>query len=58
MYTVLYTITCCDALFDGYYDSKYKQELVLAKGEGVKFWQDWEVEDPEMKLLYCIFQNN
>ena len=31
------------------------QELMLAKGEGVKFWQDWEVEDPEMKLLYCIF---
>ena len=34
------------------------QELMLAKGEGVKFWQDWEVEDPEMKLLYCIFQTN
>lgn len=31
------------------------QELMLAKGEGVKFWQDWEIEDPEMKLLYCIF---
>ena len=24
MSTVLYTVTCCDALFDGYYDSKYK----------------------------------
>lgn len=33
-------------------------ELMLAKGEGVEFWQDWGIEDPEMKLLYKIFQNN
>lgn len=42
MSTVLYTVTCYDALFDGYYDSKYK------RGN----------EDPEMKLIYCIFQTN
>lgn len=32
-------------------------ELVLAMDEGVTFWQDWQTDDPEARLLYKIFQN-
>lgn len=32
-------------------------ELMLAIDEGVTFWQDWETDDPEARLLYKIFQN-
>lgn len=32
-------------------------ELMLAMDEGVTFWQDWETDDPEARLLYKIFQN-
>lgn len=31
------------------------EELMLAVREGVNFWNDLEVEDPEMKLMYRIF---
>lgn len=30
---------------------------MLAIDEGVTFWQDWETDDPEARLLYKIFQN-
>lgn len=33
-------------------------ELMLAMGEGVTFWQDWQTDDPETRLFYKIFQNN
>lgn len=33
-------------------------ELTLAMNEGVKFWQDWQTDDPEARLIYQIFQNN
>lgn len=33
-------------------------ELMLAMDEGVTFWQDWQTDDPEARLLYKIFQNN
>lgn len=33
-------------------------ELMLAMGEGVTFWQDWQTDDPEARLIYKIFQNN
>lgn len=32
-------------------------ELMLAIDEGATFWQDWETDDPEARLLYKIFQN-
>ena len=39
------------------YDIMSVSDLMLTKGECTEFWQDWEIEDPEMKLLYQIFQN-
>lgn len=33
-------------------------ELMLAVCEGVDFWNDLEVEDPEMKLMYRVFNGN
>lgn len=33
-------------------------ELMLAVDEGVTFWQDWQTDNPEARLLYKIFQNN
>lgn len=32
-------------------------ELMGAIEEGAAFWQDWETDDPESRLLYKIFQN-
>lgn len=32
-------------------------ELMLMMNEGVTFWQDWQTDDPEARLLYKIFQN-
>lgn len=32
-------------------------ELLLAKDEGVTFWMEWQINDPEMKLMYRIFNN-
>lgn len=34
------------------------EELMLAVREGADFWNDLEVEDPEMKLMYRIFNGN
>ena len=33
-------------------------ELMPAVREGVDFWNDLEVEDPEMKLMYRVFNGN
>lgn len=33
-------------------------ELMQAVCEGVDFWNDLEVEDPEMKLMYRVFNGN
>lgn len=65
MSTMLYTVTCYDAFFDGYYDSKYKRgdEDCLYAGDdrekAFKLARTYSnndiIEDPEMKLLYCIF---
>ena len=32
-------------------------ELLLAMNEGARFWMDWQVDDPEMKLIYRVFKN-
>lgn len=32
-------------------------ELMRMINEGVKFWQDWQTDDPKARLLYKIFQN-
>lgn len=32
-------------------------ELTLAMNEGVTFWTECQIDDPEMKLIYRIFQN-
>lgn len=32
-------------------------ELTLAMNEGVMFWTDYQIDDPEMKLMYRIFKN-
>ena len=34
------------------------EELMLAVREGVNFWNDLEVEDPEMKVMYRVFNGN
>ncbi len=34
-----------------------QDELMLAMDEGVTFWQDWQTDDLEERLLYKIFQN-
>ena len=39
------------------YDIFTPAELMLAIDEGATFWQDWETDDPEARLLYKIFQN-
>lgn len=31
--------------------------LLLAMAEGVTFWTDYQIDDPEMKLMYRIFKN-
>lgn len=33
------------------------QELMLAMSEGATFWTDWQINDPEMKLMHRIFKN-
>lgn len=32
-------------------------ELILAMNEGVTFWTESKIDDPEMKLMYRIFEN-
>lgn len=32
-------------------------KLTLAMNEGVMFWTDYQIDDPEMKLMYRIFKN-
>ena len=32
-------------------------ELTLAMNEGVMFWTDYQIDDPELKLMYRTFQN-
>lgn len=32
-------------------------ELILAMNEGVTFWTESKIDDPEMKLMYRIFKN-
>ena len=32
-------------------------ELTLAMNEGGMFWTDYQIDDPEMKLMYRIFKN-
>lgn len=32
-------------------------ELTLAMNEGVMFWTDYQIDDPEMKPMYRIFKN-
>lgn len=34
------------------------EELMLALCEGVDFWNDLKVEDPEMRLMYRVFNGN
>lgn len=34
------------------------EELMLAVREVVNFWNDLEVEDPEMKVMYRVFNGN
>lgn len=55
----MYTITTQNKLFDG--DNDYgimnPDELTLAINEGVMFWTDYQIDDPEMKLMHSIFKN-
>ena len=59
MYTVLYTITTQNKLFDGDNDLMQlnRDELTLAMNEDVMFWTDYQIDDPEMKLMHSIFKN-
>ncbi len=45
------TKTFCD------YGILKPNELMLAMDEGVTFWQGWQTDDLEGRLLYNIFQN-
>lgn len=71
MSRMLYTVTSDDILFDGAHDLEYthkdgycryegtdrKKSLDLAMNEGATFWTESKIDDPEMKLMYRIFQN-
>lgn len=57
MSNVLYTVNSRETLFDGKFDIEDMRKEADCWYEGATFWQDWETDDPEARLLYKIFQN-
>ena len=55
---MLYGVASREIIFNGEHDFEDMRKDALYWHEGVTFWQDWQTDDPEARLLYKIFQNN